>query len=491
LSHSTYAARNPHPLPFRQQTDTPSQSSHESQRTLRQYASFYCFLFKLSMDQLNVTSIEKFVSKATSVYVLIFTFVFTLNIIALGLVAGYKMPWQTVTFTYGRIPILVSGNFFIGVLVRNEHVVNTLFHIMLTVPTHWPLRLRCYCAKIYHYGGIHSGCNSAASLWYIFFAVMTLMTNVSVRNTRFSSLWIVSLILTIIILTFLSIIISFTLPRLRHQWHDSFESIHRFGGWLILTLFWVQIFIAAKIVSQATRISYQRTLLTSPTLWIHAATTMLIIYPWLHVRQIKVSTECLSNHVVKVNFPGLHGQAGTAIRVAKGVLTDYHAFAVIPNDNNATGFSILVSNAGDWTSDLIKNPRPSLWIRRITAYGVVSVVSMFSPVVVVATGSGIGPCLAMFTALTNHSFRIVWSTRTPVATYGNTIVDAVKRADPNATIVNTDESGRQDMVVLAETKFRETNAEAIIIISKPNTVKRVVRVMEKRGIPCFGPIFDS
>jgi hypothetical protein len=47
------------------------------------------------------------------------------------------------------------------------------------------------------------------------------------------------------------------------------------------------------------------------------------------------------------------------------------------------------------------------------------------------------------------------------------------------------------MIVLAEEKFWETGAEAIVIISRQETTKNVVRAMEKKGIPCFGPIFDS
>lgn len=419
---------------------------------------------------------------------MIFATVFILNVVGLSMIARFKSPWRDVVFIYGRIPIFVSGNFFIGVLVRNEHIVNAMFRTMHAIPTSWPLMIRRYCAQIYHYGGIHSGCNVAATMWYIFFALLVIM---DIMNERVGGIWVASLVLMIITLTLLVTLVLFATPCLRKAWHDGFEAVHRQGGWVILLIFWAQIFLAAKICADDTGTGFKSSIINSPTLWIHTATTLVIIYPWLYVRKINVQSECLSDHVIKVKFPGRKGQGGTAVRVAKTILNEYHAFAVIPEPNGAPGFSILVSNAGDWTSDLIKNPRDSLWIRQITSYGVVSVARMFSPVVVIATGSGIGPCMAMFTALPEHDFRILWSTRNPTLTYGNDIVDNIRRTDRNATIVDTDLQGRQDMIVLAEEKFWETGAEAIVIISRQETTKNVVRAMEKKGIPCFGPIFDS
>jgi NAD(P)H-flavin reductase len=77
---------------------------------------------------------------------------------------------------------------------------------------------------------------------------------------------------------------------------------------------------------------------------------------------------------------------------------------------------------------------------------------MFKPVLVVATGSGIGPCLGIFLALRNHPFRILWSTKSPEKTYGAEIARMVYNADPNATIVDTDVTGRCDIVALTEQK---------------------------------------
>jgi NAD(P)H-flavin reductase len=427
-------------------------------------------------------------SSTWSAYSILFLLVLLSNALALGLVVHYLHPWDRVLFIWSRIPIFVSGNFFVGIAARNEHVINVLFRTILAIPTDWPLGIRRACAKVYHYGGVHSGCNTAATVWYLLFAVLVVMDS---ERSREGAFWTASLILLIVTLTLLVVLIIFATPRLRNVWHDGFEAVHRQGGWIILLLFWAQVFFAVKVVSDRLGQTYGEILVKAPTFWVHTATTALVLYPWLSVRKVKVTNQSLSDHVVRIRFSGIQAEAGTAVKVAKSVLNEYHAFAVIPDPNNDPGFSILVSNAGDWTNDLIKHPREYIWVRQLMAFGVVSVVKLFSPVVVVATGSGIGPCLAMFIQLPHHDFRVVWSTRSPLQTYGAEVLSIVQEADPNCTIINTDENGRPNLVQLTLEKFEQTRAEAIVIISRAETTNQMVKAMEKRNIPCFGPIFDS
>ena len=67
----------------------------------------------------------------------------------------------------------------------------------------------------------------------------------------------------------------------------------------------------------------------------------------------------------------------------------------------------------------------------------------------------------------------------------------VANADPGAMIINTRASGRPDMVALTYHLFRESNAEAVFAISNPSLTRKVVYGMESRGIPAYGPVWDS
>ncbi len=116
--------------------------------------------------------------------------------------------------------------------------------------------------------------------------------------------------------------------------------------------------------------------------------------------------------------------------------------------------------------------------------------AVFKRVVIVAIGSGIGPCLSM---LVSHSVpsRILWSTSNPLQTYGENIMEAVVKFDPEAMIINTRASGRSDMVALTYHLYLEFNVEAVFVIFNSLLTRKVVYGMESRGISAYGLIWDS
>jgi NAD(P)H-flavin reductase len=170
---------------------------------------------------------------------------------------------------------------------------------------------------------------------------------------------------------------------------------------------------------------------------------------------------------------------------------EVHAFATIPEPNGEKGFSSIVSSAGDWTKRVVANPPDKLWVRDIYSWGLLHISTMFSKIVIVTTGSGIGPCLSLFNSQYNVPCRILWSTRNPELTYGRKILDAVLKTDPNALIIDTGEKGRHDMIQLSYDLYRESQAEAVMVISNPALTYKVVFGLESRGIPAYGPIWDS
>ena len=136
------------------------------------------------------------------------------------------------------------------------------------------------------------------------------------------------------------------------------------------------------------------------------------------------------------------------------------------------------------------NPPKKLWVRGYPIHGLLYTSKLFTRIVVVATGSGIGPCLSLLYADVTPR-RVFWSTPAPAVTFGPGVVEAVKKADPNAVIWNTRVHGRPDMVFETYRLVRESNAEAVFIISNPKITRKVVYGMESRGIPAYGAIFDS
>lgn len=107
----------------------------------------------------------------TSEYRLLFAFVFTLNL--LGIARFLQLWMATGQPSQGTCSLAVSINLAISIIIREEHIVNLLYAICTAVPRTSPLWLRRRLGKIYHLGGLHSGCGVAGTVWFILLSIQT------------------------------------------------------------------------------------------------------------------------------------------------------------------------------------------------------------------------------------------------------------------------------------------------------------------------------
>lgn len=386
-----------------------------------------------------------------------------------------------------------ASNLCASILIRSEPVINLLFIVFSSVPTWMPLFVRRICANVYHIGGIHVGCAIAAVIWFIIFAVGT-----SIDLTKESSARALSLaptILTYLILTLLLSMAALSQPTLRNKYHDSWEKLHRFGGWTVLGLYWVLVGLSTKDLSHGSGMSMSEAYLRNASIWLIAAATLAIIFPWLFLRRVPVRSEVLSSHAVRLHFQS-EVAPGQGVRLAASPLGDWHGFATITNgrgnnpDSDGRGHSVIVSRAGDFTGRCIDTAPTHIWRRGIPTCGVLRIATLFKSVVVVATGSGIGPCLSIF-PYQQVAMRILWTAPNHQKTFGKSIMNDVLRRDPEAVIYNTRVSGKPDMSLLTYRLYKESGAEAVLVISNKRFTQQIVFDMEKRGIPAYGAIFDS
>ena len=128
----------------------------------------------------------------------------------------------------------------------------------------------------------------------------------------------------------------------------------------------------------------------------------------------------------------------SAVGISRSPLREWHAFATVSTPGRP-GYRLLVSRAGDWTSRFIDDPPSALWVRGVpTRAPMAAIEVMYRRVVYVVTGSGIGPMLGQILS-PRVPGRLVWSTRSPRATYGDALVDEVLAARPDAVIWDTTE----------------------------------------------------
>lgn len=379
---------------------------------------------------------------------------------------------------------MVLANFAVAILIRQHYVVNFLFWLATAMPTSWPLKLRWSMGKVYHFGGWHTGCASAGTLWFgLLFSAMLYL-----HSTEQVIFGFTTLIISGCILVLLCAMIISALPGIRAKAHNRFEKIHRFAGWTVLILFWLQsISLSAEQQPDNSLLDVMR---NTPSLWLLALISLSVLTPWLRLRKVAVSINRPSNHVAIASFDyGVTPFAGSSMALSKSPLFEWHSFANIPSPDKS-GYRLAISRAGDWTGEFIEQMPSHIWVKGVPTAGVGNVDQLFKKVLWVATGSGIGPCLPHL--LSNRvPASLVWSTRDPVKTYGQELVDEIINSQDEVQIWDTDKNGKPDMVDITYQALRRTGAEAVIVISNKKLTYSVVHAMESRGIPAFGAIWDS
>jgi hypothetical protein len=268
-------------------------------------------------------------------------------------------------------------NLTVAILVRQDNVVNAIYTIVCSIPRTWPLWIRRRAAKVYHFGGIHTGAATAAIAWFM--ASLFYQTWFRIRGgphlTAHGS--VATLVLSYLVLSLLVLITATAWPPFRKARHDLFELIHRFVGWAVLVLIWIQIVLSVRdyrnsvIRSESDNSipSLFMLLLRSPEVWMLVAITASIASSWLRLRKVNVEPEFLSDHAVRLHFDYDVPVDGSFVRLSNRPLMEWHSFATIdapvPERGHPKGFSLVVSNAGDWTKDMIQKPRSKIWKRGV------------------------------------------------------------------------------------------------------------------------------
>lgn len=378
---------------------------------------------------------------------------------------------------------LVLANLSMAILIRQQYLINLLFWLATRAPTSWPLAIRRSLAKVYHFGGLHSGGAMAAIAWFV--ALLGSMIWQRTEGTGGVSLTLLAISAALLGVLLLMAIMA--LPGIRSRFHNAFERTHRFAGWVALLLFWAMTLVFARDRHPGADLA--QVLLTSVSFWMLPLLTLSIALPWLRLRKVPVTLVKPSSHAVIARFNHHTPFAGSSTAISRHPLWEWHSFANIPAPDE-DGFRLIISRAGDWTGELIEQPPSHVWVKGITTAGVAHIETLFKSVVYVATGSGIGPVLPHLLA-GQVPIHLIWSTRSPRATYGDALVEEILQAQPDAHIWDTDRLGKPDLVALAYAAVRTHGAEAVICISNQKLTERVVEEMESRGIPAYGAIWDS
>lgn len=296
---------------------------------------------------------------ALNTYRRLFTLVFIGNVVAFVIVMIRRSPLLDLV-NAASINLCVCG------LVRSPIVINTLYTVACQVPKSAPLRIRTLAAKIFHFGGVHSGCGVASAIWYIAF-VGKLTHDYVHHQIPNTPPYIAVIMLAYMIMVLLCAIIVAALPQIRSKFHDHFEAIHRFSGWAVILVFWALVLTFSSQQQPSMGIF----LVNQPSFWIAIILTAAVVHPWAMLRKVKVTPEPLSTHAIRLHFDHQYTKYGQGLSIARNPLKDWHSFASFPDrfDQPDHKFSLVVSKAGDFTGDLIANPPTHIWKRAVPVRG--------------------------------------------------------------------------------------------------------------------------
>lgn len=399
-----------------------------------------------------------------------------LAVLVAGIRSGQWFDGQA--FRLDAIADMALINLSLGILIRQQRVINALFWLATRIPVSWPLWIRWGAGKVFHFGGLHYGGTVAGTLWFAFLLYAMVADRLS-GSLQISDM---TLGLSALMVALMSLMIGTALSRFRTRFHNAFEKIHRFVGWTVLALFWAQTVSISADMGVA--------LTSTPAFWMLCLITLSIASPWLTLKRVDVEIVKPSGHVVLARFNyGDTPFAGSSNAISHTPFGEYHSFANIPAPDEP-GYRLAISRAGDWTGAFIDNPPKKVWVKGITTSGVARIEDLFTKVVYVGTGSGIGPILPHLLKGKVPN-RLIWSTRAPRKTYGDDLIDEIEAHTEKPLIWDTDAHGKPDLSALALQAVRESGAEAVIVISNQKLTRRVVHDMESLGIPAYGAIWDS
>jgi hypothetical protein len=324
----------------------------------------------------------------------------------------------------------------------------------------------------------------AGTAWFAAFTVVAVETRA--RHPAVVSRATVALSITLIGL--LVVVSLCATPWVRTRAHDVFERSHRWGGWTAVALFWA--LTTDLAVEGREDVGALRSITSDRHAWVLLLVTASIVSPWLRLRRVPVRVERPSRHVAIVHLDGVRPAGSSALGISRHPLREWHPFATVTTPGRA-GCRLFVSRAGDWTGRFIDDPPTHVWVRGVpVAAPMAEVARLFTRVVYVVTGSGIGPCLGQILA-ERVPARLVWSTRDPRRTYGDALVDEIEAAQPDAVVRDTTTEGTPDLLGLACAAVESFDAEAVFVVSNKATTLGLVRALERLGIPAYGPIWDS
>ena len=369
--------------------------------------------------------------------------------VAQGGVAGYAVEASLV-------------NFVIAIAARHDGIVRGAFVLGRLVRSYGLHQLT------YHLGQLHRAVAMAGTMW---FAIALVVAGASGAYAVAA--------IGVAVLPILVAMMWTARDTRRHRRHESFEFVHRYGGWTALAI------LTGLVAQQAHGV------LVQPSVLLMVALLALVVHPWIGVKRVRCEVLAVTDQVVIVALPGPRSR-GEFVRVSREG-REWHSFAVATSGGEGAGrYCLVIRRAGDWTERLARDVecgrQPShLLVRRMRGCGFMYHAQTYGRALIVATGAGIGPVLPYLLGRATGQCECLWIGRDHRAAMGDDLVSRVL-AGGNVTLLDSS-SGRPD--IGAHVAAHAPRFDAVFVVSNEQVRDEVARVCQELDVPWYGPTFDS
>ncbi|EKM53357.1 uncharacterized protein PHACADRAFT_259674 [Phanerochaete carnosa HHB-10118-sp] len=419
-------------------------------------------------------------------YRIMFSIIFTLNIVAIGISCTRYNFWR---YAERNAAALALGNLTAAVACRNEFFLRyAIFWPTVKAFQKWtPLRWRIFLtAFIQHIGGIHSGCAVSAVAWLFFLVIREFQKRYAKHTPSVVLAW------GIITLVFVNVTMWAAMPWIRAHHHNFFEQHHRFAGWISTVVVWIYVCVddsynqhTGKFHSSGSHLAMRQ------EFWYAMFITILIGIPWMTVRKVPVEITTPSPRVAIIKFnKGV--QQGLLGRISRSSVMEYHGFGIISEGVESRAHYIIAGVQGDWTRGLVADPPGRLWTREMKFAGLPYLCHLYRRGIAICTGSGIGAVLSTCVQLDN--WFLIWIGSDMEKTFGPVLFDMIHRRIPKERYIlfDTKIAGRRpDTMKMLKDIYVAFKAEVVIITSNPQGNAELMQGCKENGMHSFGPLWDS
>lgn len=404
---------------------------------------------------------------------------------------GLALPSMAGVFSWGKInaPSAAITNILITLCIRSEALLRML-HWAEVQLFRWrwiPLFIKhCVVSMQLNIGGIHSGCAVSSLIWIVYVVVLSFIG--TFPGTRQAAV----ITLSMLILFLISAACVGAIPRLRNAHHEAFENMHRYSGWTALAVLWAFVIVGNAYEPDSRSYHIAAAFWKKYQLWVTIGATILIVLPWLGVRKVPVQVETPGKGVVLLHFEGGIGW-GLLGRISRKPLWEWHAFGISSEGRQSGKHMMIIAILGGFTKSLAEDKPSHIYVRKFKFAGVGYLTCLYSRVVMVATGSGLGPMLSLYLQSRFDDAVLIWVGRGLQENYGSQVWSLVHDAVAADRLITVDtlKQDKPDIVSLACNAAWDIDAQAVFINSNPKGAEITLRGCAANGIQAFRPAWDS